>query len=305
MQLSRIARAARARSPGKYQKLVLAKADRIVRGSGKTMAILDYPVEPKGRWGKAWGLPDNAALVALIETGDERYRTACAEIAELVPDLAQIAMERPTDVEQPFWSNGWMPSMDGARLYSLVTSRDPALYLEVGSGNSTKFVRRAIRDHGLRTKIISVDPHPRAEVDAICDETIRMPLEYADLAVFDQLGADDVCFIDGSHLAFQNSDATVAFLEVVPRLASGVELGVHDIPLPEDYGPPKQWSWYSEQYLFGAYLLGGAGGSSIEFPTRYIASRDHLNAQLGPLWTALPEIAEERRTGSGFWIRTA
>ena len=38
--------------------------------------------------------------------------------------------------------------------------------LEIGSGNSTKFARRAIRDHRLCTRITSIDPHPRAEIDA-------------------------------------------------------------------------------------------------------------------------------------------
>jgi hypothetical protein len=305
MATPNVARSLTSRARKKYERFVLENAERIVRSRGKTMAVLGYPVSPRGRWGEAWGLPDNAALVAVIQPGEPRYRAACTEIAELTGELSSISVNRPTDVEQPFWSNGWIPGMDGARLYSLVTRRNPAVYLEVGSGNSTKFVRRAIRDHGLRTRIVSIDPHPRAEVDAICDESIRTPLEESDLSVFDQLGVDDICFIDCSHLAFQNSDATVAFLEVVPRLAAGVELGVHDIPLPEDYGPLRQWSWFGEQYLFGTYLLGGANGASIEFPTRYISSRNHLNAALDPLWEALPDVPEAQRGGSGFWIRTA
>ena len=305
MKLTRVARSARARSTGVYERLVLEQAERIVRARGKTMAILGYPVEPRGRWGEAWGLPDHEGLVALIEPGDDRYAAACAEIAELTPHLAQIDVERGSDPEQPYWINGWIPSLDGARLYTLVTRRNPAVYLEVGSGNSTKFVRRAIRDHGLRTKIISVDPHPRAEVDSLCDEVYRVQLETADVSLFDQLQEGDVCFIDGSHLALQNSDTIVALLEVVPRLAAGVEIGVHDIPLPADYGPLRQRSWFGEQYVLAAYLLGGAGGSTIEFPTRYVASRDRFDTALAPLWDALPRITPDRRTGSGFWLRTA
>jgi hypothetical protein len=59
----------------------------------------------------------------------------------------------------------------------IVTKLNPKRYIEVGSGNSTKYVRRAISDHGLRTKIISIDPHPRAVIDTICDEVIRERLE--------------------------------------------------------------------------------------------------------------------------------
>ena len=66
----------------------------------------------------------------------------------------------------PTWENGWFPALDAVTLYGLVATRNPRWYVEVGSGNSTRFVRRAIRDHGLRTRILSIDPGPRAEIDA-------------------------------------------------------------------------------------------------------------------------------------------
>lgn len=47
----------------------------------------------------------------------------------------------------------------------------------------------------------------------------------------------DVVFLDGSHRVFMNNDASVFFLDGLPRLPPGVLVGVHDIFLPEDYGP--------------------------------------------------------------------
>ena len=45
---------------------------------------------------------------------------------------------------EPFWMNGMLPGLDAAMLYALVRYLNPRIYLEIGSGNSTKFVRRAI-----------------------------------------------------------------------------------------------------------------------------------------------------------------
>ena len=64
----------------------------------------------------------------------------------------------------------------------MLAGTDPATFLEVGSGNSTKFARRAIEDHGLRTRIVSIDPEPWAEIDGLCDEVLRAPAEEVDLA---------------------------------------------------------------------------------------------------------------------------
>ena len=66
------------------------------------------------------------------------------------------------------------------------------------------------------------------------------------------LSAGDMVFIDNSHRAFQNSDVTVFFTEVLPALPAGVAYGIHDIFLPDDY--PAGWSdrFYNEQYLLAA-----------------------------------------------------
>ena len=110
---------------------------------------------------------------------------------------------------------------------------------------------------GFETRIVSIDPQPRAEVDELCDRVLRVPLEAADLSVFDELSDGDVLFFDGSHRTFMNSDATVFFLEVLPRLADGVLVGVHDVFLPYDYPRDFADRYYSEQYLLAAHLIAG------------------------------------------------
>ena len=85
-------------------------------------------------------------------------------------------------------------------------------YFEIGSGNSTKFARHAIKLGDLRTKVMSIDPAPRAEIDLLCDKTFRMRLEDSDHQIFSILQAGDVLFFDGSHRFLTNSDVAVFFL---------------------------------------------------------------------------------------------
>ncbi len=115
----------------------------------------------------------------------------------------------------------------------LLALHNPSVYVEVGSGNSTKFARRAVQDHGLRTRIVSIDPYPRREVDAICDEVIRHPCEDMDMTFFADLPGDAMLFVDNSHRSFQNSDVTVFFMEILPVLRHGHDLGParHLLPL--------------------------------------------------------------------------
>jgi hypothetical protein len=57
-------------------------------------------------------------------------------------------------------------------LYSFIVDRRPERYVEVGSGHSTRFARRAINDAQTGTRITSIDPAPRAEVEPLCEMCI-------------------------------------------------------------------------------------------------------------------------------------
>jgi methyltransferase family protein len=132
------------------------------------------------------------------------------------------------DPQAPFWNNTWFTGLDAASLVGFLLSRTPKRYVEIGSGFSTLFCRRAVKEGDLRTTITSVDPHPRAEIDSLCDQIIRAPLEDCDPLLFDQLESGDILFFDGSHRALPNSDVTVFFLEILPRLKPGIIVQVHE-----------------------------------------------------------------------------
>lgn len=260
-------------------------------------ALFDYPVVPRSR---TFSRPGKDFFGDLMRASDDRSADFLREIAPSLAGLSRVP-ELETDPTLPYWSNPWLPPLDGATLYGLVATRRPSIYMEVGSGFSTKFVRMAIEDHGLDTRIVSIDPQPRAEVDALCDEVLRSPYEDIDLDVLDRLGPGDVLFVDNSHRSFTNSDVTVFFTETLPYLRPGVVYGVHDTFVPHDY--PEEWGdrFYAEQYLLMSYLAGGAGGDEVLLGTHHVATSPHLLDQLAP---ALPPI-EAPLVGGGFWLTRA
>jgi hypothetical protein len=165
--------------------------------------------------------------------------------------------------------NHFYTGLDAFSLYGLLCQYNPKRYIEIGSGNSTKFARQAIKDYQLQTQIISIDPYPRAEIDQLCDQVIREPIEETDLSIFKELEAGDILFIDSSHYVLQNSDVTVMFLEILPFLKPGVLVHIHDVYLPWDY--PSHWVErnYSEQYMLALMLLCNASDYEIIFPSYY------------------------------------
>lgn len=258
---------------------------------------LEFPVRPRVRHG--WGQPSEPRLDRKIAAHFDRYAGRLRTMLPMINTASQI-LPRTDDLGQPHWINDWLPAFDAYSLYCYLVLRNPPVYLEIGSGTSTKFARRAITDHGLRTKIISIDPAPRSEIDNICDKTIRSSLEEAAFSPFTELSEDDVLFFDGSHRSFQNSDATVFFTEILPALRKGVLVGIHDIFLPDDY--PEAWlrRFYSEQYLLACWLLAG-DHIKIELPIWYCSKQPQLMGLFDELWKA-PNLAEAKTHGGIFWF---
>ncbi len=252
---------------------------------------LDYLVEPTPRYNEP-----HAQLFRIIDEGRHRYADHLKTFLRTAADYRDVPAN-PGETG-PHWLNGFFSPLDAVGLTGMIQSSLPALYLEIGSGNSTKFARRAVQHYSPKTRIVSIDPEPRADVDAICDEVIRRRAEDVELTVFDRLQPGDFLFIDNSHRCFMNSDVTVMFLDVLPRLRPGVIVHLHDIFLPWDY--PPQWvrRYYSEQYLLACWLLAGKR-LRVELPNQFITRDQELATMLNPVW---PYVASPQRDGGSFWM---
>lgn len=260
--------------------------------------FVDHRVNPVARFG--YGRPEHPEILAMVEKNRASYAERLTGFVEL-DQLATIPVHGNKGDRTPYWDNGWLPALDAIALYGLLTERNPKRYLEVGSGNSTKFARRAIDDHCLRTSVTSIDPQPRAHVDALCDSVIRDRLEDVAVDVFAGLEADDIVFVDGSHRVFMGSDATVFFLEILPLLRPGVFVHIHDILLPRDYPPEWRYRYYSEQYLLAAFLLADPARFEVVLPNAFINGDEQLHGLLDPLWQRIGYT--EKYLPTSFWLR--
>jgi hypothetical protein len=239
---------------------------------------LDYPTtaRPVPRWGCSTAT--HPQLERLVRSTTDEQMSCLGAIAELEHSLRNIPTSETEDPTSPYWDNPMIAALD-ACLLGVFLCRRPRLYVEVGSGHSTRFVRYFIRTLNLPTRVVSIDPQPRVECDSLCDELERQPLETMDLSFFDRLGPDDLLFFDGSHRCFMNSDVTVFFLDVLPRLKAGVMIGIHDIFLPDDY--PAEWEprYYNEQYVLAAHLLGARDKLRVVFPTHFVSTRQRSSLE--------------------------
>ncbi|MCX5782938.1 MAG: class I SAM-dependent methyltransferase [Elusimicrobia bacterium] len=284
----------------KSRKLSSLSARLARRLSPEKVILLEYPVNPKPRWDKS---NPHRELYDIIKRNSAAYKNHLRSFLPLADYFAAIPKLPTSDSSiEPFWNNGWTPPLDAVALSGFIAANKPKYYMEVGSGISTKFAKKIIAHHNLPAKIISIDPHPRFEINSICDEIVREPLEDANLEVFDRLNANDILYIDDSHRTFMNSDATAAFLDVIPRLKPGVLVGIHDITLPYDY--PQDWAdrYFSEQYLLAAYLLAKGGRFDIVLPITFISHDDELKNILSPLWER-EEMKNIQPYGYSFWLR--
>ena len=264
--------------------------------------FLEYKVDFKPRYGH--GKPPHPILNKII--GDHRdeyknYLQSFLNYKEVFHSIKKSDAEKSEN--EPRWNNGYLPGLDIVALYSMIALLKPKRYVEIGSGNSTMVARKAIKDHSLQTKITSIDPFPRASIDQLADEVIRQPLE--DLKNHDfveDLNENDILFIDNSHRCLPNSDVTVCFLELIPRLKKGVIVHIHDIYLPYDYPQFMCDRFYSEQYLLATLLLAAPGRYQTLMPNFYVSEDAELKKIIEPIWDH-PNLNSVERHGGSFWFR--
>jgi len=263
--------------------------------------FLEYKVDFKPRYGH--GNPAHSGLHMIIDSNRERYKELICNILEqkeAIWSIQDASIE--TDSDKPTWNNGYLPGLDILGLYMMLGAYKPKRYIEVGSGNSTKVAYKAKTEQGLSTEIISIDPVPRAEIDNLADRVIRQPFENIDLGIIDVLEGNDILFVDNSHRILPNSDSLVFFLEILPRLKSGVIVQIHDVYLPYDYPQFMCDRYYSEQYGLAMFLLANPRKYKTLLPNYFISEDKELSSLLSPMWENKNLKGVERHGGS-FWFR--
>lgn len=266
-----------------------------------------YPVVPRPRWG--YGLVAHPGLTAVLERSRASYQAALAKISANRAALHAVPHDHDPARLGPYWNNGIFSCLDAAALVGFLLDMRPRRYLEIGSGYSTLFARHAITWGQLDTTITSIDPEPRTSIDSLCDHVLRKQLGDCDLAVFESLLPGDILFFDGSHRVFTNSDVTVFFLDIFPRLRPGVLVHVHDIFLPCDYPPEWNNRLYSEQYIIAAMLLCPAPRFRIVLPNYFVCTDRALEQTVKYIFRSEsgPDIPFTYRNdslcpGVSFWV---
>lgn len=265
--------------------------------------ILDYKVNFKPRY-TAPNKP-HQLLYSNINEGRDRYKTFLQEVLKYEDVFKSLkTVEEEKNENAPAWNNGFLPGLDIVALYTMIAKSKPKTYIEIGSGNSTKVVRKAIVDNNLDTKVISIDPFPRASIDHLADEVIRRPVE--DIGdyrfIFENLGEGDILFIDNSHRCLPNSDVTTCFMDILPYLKDGVIVYVHDIYLPYDYPQFMCDRFYSEQYILAAFLMANSKKYEVLFPAFFVSEDSDLSSVLSEMWGSLSSGDIEKHGGS-FWFK--
>lgn len=263
--------------------------------------FLDYKVDFKPRFGH--GTPPHPQLNQIIDQNRNEYKSKLESFLNYQETICNIkTADKETNENEPAWNNHFLPGLDIISIYGMVSTLKPKQYVEIGSGNSTKVVRKAINEQQLKTHITSIDPYPRANIDHLADTVIRQPIEnVTDYSVIENLNANDILFIDNSHRCLPNSDVTVCFLELLPKLKPGVIVHIHDIYLPYDYPQFMCDRAYSEQYVLAAFILANSNKYNTILPNYFISEDDELKKILSPIWNHA-NLKDVEQHGGSYWI---
>lgn len=162
-----------------------------------------------------------------------------------------------------YGENGYFPIGDAIILYGMMLHYRPRNVIEVGSGFSSAAMLD-VNDLFLNDSVEFhfVEPRPQRLYSALgLDDRSRYEITVSnvqdvDVNLFKSLNANDVLFIDSSHVIKVGSDVEYLLFDVLPILDKGVIVHFHDIPWPFEY--PKEYyqsgrAW-NEVYAIRAFL---------------------------------------------------
>lgn len=212
--------------------------------------------------------------------------------------------DQPSPPPQFYIKNGGFEAGDAEYWYSFIRHFKPARIIEIGSGNSTLVARQAIarnqaENPTYQCEHICIEPYEMPWLESTGVRVLRRKVEEVELSFFSRLGKNDILFIDSSHVIRPQGDVLTEFLQILPTLAPGVLVHVHDIYSPRDYSSNAvihEVSFWNEQYVLEAFLTHNHAWEVIG-AVNYLQHRHHAL-----LKDMCPYLTASREPGS-FYIR--
>ena len=202
-----------------------------------------------------------------------------------------------------FFNNDVFSYTDGMMLYFFMRHFKPTQIIEVGSGFSSALMldtNNLFFENSL--KFTFIEPFPdrlysliRKE-DQLNNVILKNRVQDIDVASFQELGSNDILFIDGSHVSKTGSDLNYLLFEVIPFLKKGVIIHFHDIFHNFEYLP--SWVYegrnWNECYLLRSFLSFNDSFKILMFNNyMHVASSDELKRFPGA----------EKNHGGSLWIQ--
>ena len=273
-------------------------------------------------------LPDSTEVLARSQVLFDRSTVKCPGIdlreeaqLELLESFSRYYDDLPFPTQHGdsiryYYENWWFGYGDAITLYSVLRHYEPRRVIEVGSGFSSAAMLD-VNDLFLEGKVhfTFVEPHPKGErrlLQLLTQEDqgkhaiLRKQVQDIPLEVFQALSANDILFIDSSHVGKVGSDVTYILFRILPKLKAGVIVHFHDIYWPFEY--PQEWileagiAW-NEAYFLRAFLQHNQAFEVIYFNSFLAQHHADVLRRKMPLSLKVSPLTLKGGGPSSLWLR--
>ena len=218
----------------------------------------------------------------------------------------------PTDNPDEFYTENSSFSFGcAAALHCIIRFSQPRRIMEIGSGNSSKIINSAVlqnkQQFGGQCDYTIVDPYPdAARIGRLAEvrNIQQQRVETIPFSAFSSLSDGDVLFIDSGHVAKTGGDVNYLILDILPRLAPGVIIHFHDIPMPYEYTEvyhtnPSFRVFWTESYLLQSFLAFNSEFEILFSMAAITAQRSDILRTAFPLY----DPSHHQLSSGSIWLR--
>jgi predicted O-methyltransferase YrrM len=235
-----------------------------------------------------------------IAIDGEQMRNTFDRIADAIG--SEVLPSQPTPERRYYSDNVAFGVGDATVLQGMLRIHRPSRIVEIGSGYSSALILDEMERLPATTAVF-VEPHSELLRSLMRDEdaarTVVVPCRAQDLhvEVIEELRDGDLLFIDSTHVVRTGSDVCRIVLDLLPVVANGVIVHVHDIFWP--FEQPRAWveegRQWGETYLIRAFLTANEQWQIVMFNDWFQQhERDVIRRRL-------PQMLEN--PGGSLWLR--